>query len=74
MQSVQSIRLRNFLQKLLAIAQNGSVAACFFFPLIQFISSEKKLDIQANLEKPVPNRKLNHPHFQFLQKAAGLPA
>ena len=47
MLSVQSIRLRNFFQKLLAIAQNGSVAAFFFFPLIQFISSEKKLDIQT---------------------------
>ena len=37
--SVQSIRLRNFLQKLLAIAQNSSVAAFFFFPPIQFMDS-----------------------------------
>ena len=29
-----------FLQKLLAIAQNSSVAAFFFFPLIQFMNSE----------------------------------
>ena len=42
MLSVQSIRLRNFFQKLLAIAQNSSVAAFFFFPLIQFVDSEKK--------------------------------
>jgi len=45
MLSVQSIRLRNFLQKLLAIAQNSSVAAFFFFPHIQFISLEIKLYI-----------------------------
>ena len=41
MLSVQSIRLCNFFQKLLAIAQNSSVAAFFFFPLIQFVDSVK---------------------------------
>jgi len=35
----QGIGLRNFLQKLLAIAPNGSVAAFFFFPPIQFMNS-----------------------------------
>ena len=39
--SVQSIRLRDFFSKSLAIAQNGSVAAFFFFPLIQFTDSVK---------------------------------
>lgn len=39
MRSVQSIRLRNFLRKLLAIAPNSSVGAFFFFPLIQFVGS-----------------------------------
>ena len=33
--------------KSLAIAQNGSVAAFFFFPLIQFMDSVKKTEIQA---------------------------
>jgi len=32
---------------LLAIAPNASVAAFFFLPFIQFISSEQKLGIQA---------------------------
>lgn len=41
MRSVQSIRLRNFLRKLLAIAPNSSVGAFFFFPLIQFVGSAK---------------------------------
>jgi len=41
MLSVISIGLRNFLKKLLASAQNGSVAAFFFFPLIQFVDFEK---------------------------------
>jgi len=43
---VQCIRLRDF-SKSLAIAQNGSVAAFFFFPLIQFMDSVKKTEIQA---------------------------
>ena len=51
MLSVQSIRLRNFFQKLLAIAQNSSVAAFFFFPLIQFVGSVKKINIKINPKK-----------------------
>jgi len=50
MRSLQGIGLRNFFQKLLAIAPNDSVAAFFFFPLIQFVDSERKLEIYSDLE------------------------
>ena len=46
--SLQSIRLRDFFSKSLAIAQNGSVAAFFFFPLIQFTDSVKNLTFGLN--------------------------
>jgi len=36
---------------LLAIVPNDSVAASFFFPLIQFIDSEKKLGILSKITK-----------------------
>ena len=40
-------------QKWLAIAQNGSVAAFFFFPLIQFTDSVKKLTFGLNKRRMV---------------------
>ena len=50
---VQCIRLRDFEKKSLAIAQNGSVAAFFFFPLIQFTDSIKNsiFEILTNFYK-----------------------
>ena len=48
MPSVQSIRLRDFFSKSLAIAQNGSVVAFFFFPLIQFTDLVKNLTFGLN--------------------------
>ena len=46
---VQCIRLRDFEKKSLAIAQNGSVAAFFFFPLIQFTDSVKNSTFGLNI-------------------------
>jgi sulfur relay (sulfurtransferase) DsrF/TusC family protein len=42
----QGIGLRNFLQKLLAIAPNSSVVAFFFFPHIQFVVQKKQTSYQ----------------------------
>jgi len=50
MRSVKRYRTAQFFQKLLAIAPNDSVAAFFFFSLIQFIDSLKTwhLDFMMN--------------------------